>query len=39
MYYESRLQVVAVGDATKIADILRKKGAVEAYDADGRPLK
>jgi zinc protease len=35
----SRLQIVAVGDATKIADILRKKGELEVYDADGKPVK
>ena len=34
-----RLQIVAVGDATKIADILRKKGQVEIFDADGRASK
>jgi len=34
-----RLQIVAVGDATRITDILRKKGDLEAYDADGKPLK
>jgi len=34
-----RLQIVAVGDATKVAEILRKKGTLEVYDADGNPLK
>jgi zinc protease len=34
-----RLQIVAVGDATKITDILRKKGTLEVFDADGNPLK
>jgi len=34
-----RLQIVAVGDATKVADILRKKGDLEIYDADGNPAK
>ena len=34
-----RLQIVAVGDATKITDILRKKGDLEIYDADGNPVK
>ena len=29
------LQIVAVGDATKITEILRKKGQLEVYDADG----
>jgi zinc protease len=33
-----RLQIVAVGDATKIADILKKKGTVEMFDADGKRL-
>jgi zinc protease len=31
----ARLQIVAVGDA-KIADILKKRGALELYDADGK---
>ena len=35
----SRLQIVAVGDATKITDILRKKGTLEIYDAEGNPMK
>lgn len=35
----ARLQVVAVGDATKVTDILRKKGTLEIYDADGNPVK
>jgi predicted Zn-dependent peptidase len=34
-----RLQIVAVGDATKVTDILRKKGALQIYDADGNPMK
>jgi zinc protease len=34
-----RLQIVAVGDATRIADVLRKQGALEIYDAEGRPMK
>jgi zinc protease len=34
-----RLHIVAVGDATKITDILKKKGEVEIYDADGNPMK
>ena len=34
-----RLQIVAVGDATKITDILRKKGELQIYDADGNPMK
>ncbi len=35
----ARLQIVAVGDATKVTDILRKKGTLEIYDADGNPVK
>jgi zinc protease len=35
----SRLQIVAVGDATKISDIMRKKGSVEMYDSDGNLVK
>jgi zinc protease len=34
-----RLQIVAVGDATKITDILRNKGTLEVYDSEGNPLK
>jgi len=34
-----RLQIVAVGDASKITDILRKKGELQIYDADGNPVK
>jgi zinc protease len=33
------LQIVAVGDATKVAVILKRKGQVEMYDADGKPMK
>ena len=33
-----RLEIVAVGDATKIRDILAKFGNVEVYDADGKPV-
>jgi predicted Zn-dependent peptidase len=35
----SRLQIVAVGDASKIADVLRQYGTVEIYDTEGRPVK
>jgi predicted Zn-dependent peptidase len=35
----SKIQIVAVGDAGKITDILKKKGTLEMYDADGKPLK
>jgi predicted Zn-dependent peptidase len=34
-----RLQIVAVGDATKITDILKTKGELELYDADGNRMK
>ena len=34
----NRLQIVAVGDAVRVADILRKLGEVETYDADGKPV-
>jgi zinc protease len=34
-----RLQIVAVGDGTKIADVLRKKGALEMFDTEGQPIK
>ena len=33
----SRLHIVAVGEPG-IADILRKKGTLEMYDADGKPM-
>jgi len=33
------LQVVAVGDASKITDVLKQYGAVEIYDTEGRPVK
>ena len=35
----ARLQIVAVGDASKIADLLKKKGALEVYDSEGNPVK
>jgi len=35
----SRMQIVAVGDATKIADVLKQYGTVEIYDTEGRPLR
>ena len=35
----SRLQVVAVGDAKQIADVLKKYGTVEIYDTEGKLLK
>jgi len=33
------LQVVAVGDAGKIAEILKQYGTVEIYDTEGKPAK
>jgi zinc protease len=35
----SRLQIVAVGDATKISEVLKQYGTVEVYDTEGRPVK
>jgi predicted Zn-dependent peptidase len=34
-----RLQVVAVGDAEKIEPALKKLGTVQAFDAEGKPVK
>jgi len=34
----SRLQIIAVGDATKIKDILSKLGTVIMLDAEGKPI-
>lgn len=34
---QDKLQIVAVGDASKIADSLKKYGTVEVYDTDGKP--
>jgi predicted Zn-dependent peptidase len=34
----ARLQIVAVGDASKIRDMLSKLGTVEVYDAEGRRI-
>jgi len=34
-----RLQIVAVGDASKIQPILAKLGTVQAFDADGKAIK
>lgn len=33
----ANLQIVAVGDATKVRESLAKYGAVEAFNADGKP--
>jgi zinc protease len=35
----ARLQIVAVGDAGKITEIMQKKGTLEVYDADGKLVK
>ena len=35
----ARLQIVAVGDAGKITEIMQKKGTLEIYDADGKLVK
>lgn len=34
----ARLHIVAVGDAPAIAEALAKKGPLEVFDADGKPL-
>ena len=34
----SRLEIVAVGDASKIRGILAKFGTLEVYDAEGKPV-
>jgi predicted Zn-dependent peptidase len=34
-----RLQIVAVGDASKARDVLAKYGRVEVYDVDGKQLQ
>ena len=34
-----RLHIVAVGDGTKITDVLKKKGTLEIYDTEGKPIK
>ena len=34
----SRLSIVAVGDGTKIKEALAKKGELEVYDTDGKPI-
>jgi zinc protease len=35
----SKLQIVAVGDAGKITDILKAKGTLEVFDAEGKPQR
>jgi zinc protease len=34
----ANLQIVAVGDASKVREPLTKYGAVESYNADGKPV-
>jgi predicted Zn-dependent peptidase len=34
----SRLQIVAVGDGAKVADVLKAFGAVETYDTEGKKI-
>jgi zinc protease len=34
----ARLQIVAVGDATKIGDLLKQFGTIETYDTNGKPI-
>jgi len=34
-----RLQIVAVGDRAKVEPTLRKLGAVQVYDADGKQIQ
>jgi predicted Zn-dependent peptidase len=34
-----KLQIVAVGDASKIEPALKKLGTVQAYDSEGKPIK
>jgi zinc protease len=34
-----RLQIVAVGDSTRIADILKKQGSVAVFDSEGNAMK
>jgi zinc protease len=37
--YLSRLQIVAVGDASRTADVLKQYGTVEIYDTEGNPVR
>lgn len=34
-----RLQIIAVGDARKIAEIMKQYGPVETFDTEGKPVK
>lgn len=33
------MQIVAVGDASKIADVLKQYGTVEVFDTEGKPVR
>jgi zinc protease len=35
----ARLQIIGVGDAPQVAEIMKKYGTVDLYDADGKPMK
>jgi zinc protease len=35
----AKLQIVAVGDASKITEIMQKRGTLEVYDAEGKLVK
>ncbi len=35
----TKLQVIAVGDAKEIADVMKKFGPAELYDTDGKPIQ
>jgi len=35
----AKLQIIAVGDAKQITDVMKQFGGVELYDADGKPLQ
>ncbi|HEX2490009.1 MAG TPA: insulinase family protein, partial [Blastocatellia bacterium] len=35
----AKLQIVAVGDAKQIADMMKQFGGVELYDTEGKPLQ
>jgi predicted Zn-dependent peptidase len=34
-----RLQIIAVGDARKIAEVMKQYGPVETFDTEGKPVK
>ena len=38
-WHASRLHIVAVGDAPQISAILKKKGTLEVFDVDGKPIQ